>query len=164
MVGAFGSQTSHHKQTYWFSVAWEIQKATQRERSGQLECLEKGLNMFKWAYVHKHIHITHAHTLSQRWETDATLFFASLISNPPTPNKMSHFLWETHKQLFPSHMTQAAKAICVANAGVDLWITVCPLCELCPFREIMGFKTFCSLKLWFPAQIVSLPFISFASF
>lgn len=74
-----------------------------------------GLNIFKCAYVHRHMHITHAHTRRDD-KTDATLFLVSLISNAPTPYKMSHILQEIHNELFPLHMAKAAKAVCVAHA------------------------------------------------
>lgn len=44
------------------------------------------------------------------------------------------------------------------NAGVDLWIPLCPLCELCSFQEVMDFKPYCNLQLWFPSQSASLLF------
>lgn len=86
------------KQTYWFSVAWEIQKAAQSEWLGQLESVVQGLNEHTF---------TNTHTLSQWWEADDTLFLTFLIYNKIC--KMFHFQWETRKQLFPSHMAQAAK-------------------------------------------------------
>lgn len=115
MVGAFGSKIRHQQADLLIFCSMRDTKSNSQGAIGATRMSSVGLNIFKCAYVHRHTHITRAHTRRDD-KTDATLFLVSLISNPLTPYKMSHFLQEIHKQLFPLHMTKAAKAVCVAHA------------------------------------------------
>lgn len=72
-------------------------------------------------------HIEPAHVIPLKWETDASPL-AFLISKQPTPYKIIQVQWETHKQLFASHMTQR-------NVDVVFLIPLCPRHDLASSRD-----------------------------
>lgn len=122
MVGSSGSQTSHQQAYLLILCSMKDTKSSSEWMIGATGECSAGP---EWTYVRKHTQL-HMHTQFFR---DATLFLTLPIYNPPTPYKMFHFQWESHKQLFPSHMTQAAKQYykCrrFVNSSVSMLWTLC---------------------------------------